>query len=54
VGETLRAHAQLARTDGKKLHVQVEVTRAQQPVFSGSFVCFVPPEHVFEGRQAAR
>jgi acyl-coenzyme A thioesterase PaaI-like protein len=54
VGETLRARAELSGSEGKKLRVQVEVLRGEQAVFSGSFVCFVPAQHVFDGKQAQR
>lgn len=54
VGQTLRARARAAAPDGKKLRVAVEVVRDQEPVFSGSFVCFVPPQHVLDGKQAGR
>lgn len=52
VGDTLRAQAQREAPDGKKLRVAVEVLRGAEPVFRGSFVCFVPAQHVFEPRQA--
>jgi acyl-coenzyme A thioesterase PaaI-like protein len=54
VGETLTARARSAAPDGKKLRVTVEVTRGEEPVFSGSFVCFVPGQHVLDARQAQR
>ena len=54
VGETLTARATSAAPDGKKLRVTVEVTRGEEPVFSGSFVCFVPAQHVLDARQAQR
>jgi acyl-coenzyme A thioesterase PaaI-like protein len=54
VGETLRARARSAPPEGKKLRVTVEVVRGQEPVFSGSFVCFVPAQHVLDGKQAVR
>lgn len=54
VGETLTARAQSAVPDGKKLRVAVEVTRGAEPVFSGSFVCFVPAQHVLDARQVRR
>jgi acyl-coenzyme A thioesterase PaaI-like protein len=65
VGETLRAEARFLRREGKKHHVQVRVTRVAEargqgteapagshapvPVFEGTFVCFVPAQHVLGG-----
>jgi acyl-coenzyme A thioesterase PaaI-like protein len=46
VGETLLATARVSRTDGKKHHVDVQVSRGLDRVFEGSFVCFVPSQHV--------
>ena len=48
VGERLRATAQLARVEGKKHFVEVEVLRGADPVLRGSFVCFVPAAHVLD------
>jgi uncharacterized protein (TIGR00369 family) len=46
VGDTLRAQARLRTVEGKKHVVEVEVKAAQTVVFSGTFVCFVPRQHV--------
>lgn len=52
VGDVLRAQAQSQGTEGKKHKVDVEVLRGEEAVFRGSFVCFVPPNHVLDGKQA--
>jgi acyl-coenzyme A thioesterase PaaI-like protein len=60
VGERLLARAQLASSDGKRRHVDVQVTRSsadaaagsEEQVFTGSFVCFVPTRHVLDVRAA--
>jgi acyl-coenzyme A thioesterase PaaI-like protein len=54
VGDVLRAQAQCQGAEGKKQKVDVEVLRGEEPVFRGSFVCFVPPNHVLDGKQAQR
>jgi acyl-coenzyme A thioesterase PaaI-like protein len=46
VGQRLRATAQLARIEGKKHVVDVDVQCGDQSVLRGSFVCFVPAAHV--------
>ena len=46
VGDSLCATARLARVEGKKHFVEVEVLRGADSVFFGTFVCFVPPTHV--------
>jgi acyl-coenzyme A thioesterase PaaI-like protein len=51
VGDHLRAAAQRVRVEGKKHFVEVEVSRAEQCVFRGTFVCFVPAAHVLAGRE---
>lgn len=50
VGDRLRATAQRVRVEGKKHFVDVEVARGEQPVFRGTFVCFVPAAHVLAAR----
>jgi acyl-coenzyme A thioesterase PaaI-like protein len=50
VGERLRASARLLRVEGKKHIVEVDVARGAQSVLRGSFVCFVPAEHVLVRR----
>jgi acyl-coenzyme A thioesterase PaaI-like protein len=51
VGDTLSAHARLRAVEGKKHIVDVEVKAAQNAVFSGTFVCFVPRQHVLLARR---
>ncbi len=50
VGETLVADARCSPPEGKKLPVVVTVWRrdasSQEPVFSGTFVCFTLARHV--------
>lgn len=46
VGERLLATARLAGVDGKRQNVEVVVTRADERVLEGTFVCFVPRQHV--------
>jgi acyl-coenzyme A thioesterase PaaI-like protein len=53
VGDTLSAHARLRGVEGKKHIVDVEVKGAHDVVFSGTFVCFVPRQHVLLARRAA-
>nr|MDO8085951.1 hotdog domain-containing protein [Candidatus Sigynarchaeum springense] len=50
-GEKAIATARLARVDGKKQVVAVEVRREGDLVFEGEFTCFVPPKHVLGGAQ---
>lgn len=50
VGDKLRASARVTSVEGKRQQVEVKVTRAGSSVFEGTFVCFVPPRHVLEGR----
>lgn len=56
VGETLVAEGRLQEAEGRKLPVEVVVTRAGQggedereTVAEGRFVCFVPESHVLDG-----
>lgn len=46
VGETVRAEAQTDNDSGKKKSVHVRVTRAEEVVFEGEFICFVLEKHV--------
>ena len=46
VGETLVAEAKVEEDTGKKKVVPVVVYRDQEPVFTGTFTCFVLPQHV--------
>jgi uncharacterized protein (TIGR00369 family) len=48
-GENVVATARLARVDGKKQIVSVEVRRNVDLVFEGEFTCFTPPRHVLGG-----
>ena len=48
VGEALEADAVVGEEDGRKRRVDVEVTRAGEPVFRGTFQCFVPDGHVLD------
>ncbi len=48
-GDKVVATARLARVDGKKQIVAVEVRRNGDLVFEGEFTCFVPPRHVLGG-----
>jgi acyl-coenzyme A thioesterase PaaI-like protein len=50
VGETMRASARVQAVDGKKQRVDVEVRVQERTVFTGSFVCFVPAQHVLSPR----
>ena len=46
VGDTLIAEAKVEEDAGKKKVVPVVVFRDQEPVFNGTFTCFVLPQHV--------
>ena len=46
VGETVCAKANLAREEGKKKIVEVNVERGEETVFTGEFICFIPEKHV--------
>ncbi len=58
VGDVLLASASVARVEGKKHFVEVEVSRVglaaaeSRQVFQGTFVCFVPAQHVLASRGA--
>lgn len=45
-GDVLIAEAQLVRTDGKKLIVDVNVKRNEDIIFTGEFICFTPAKHI--------
>ena len=49
VGETLIADATVETNEGKKRPVIVSVKRGEEPVFEGTFTCFVLDRHVLEG-----
>jgi acyl-coenzyme A thioesterase PaaI-like protein len=46
VGDRLVAEAKVEEDAGKKKVVPVVVFRDQEPVFNGTFTCFVLPQHV--------
>ena len=46
VGDILTAEAQLSKTEGKKLFVQVDIKRHDDIVFSGEFICFTPEKYI--------
>ena len=46
VGETVTAEASVVEQAGKKRIVRLTVVRADEPVFEGSFTCFVLDKHV--------
>lgn len=50
-GDRLRAIARLERVEGKRQRVMAEVFCGEQRVFEGTFVCFVPAQHVLAGRR---
>jgi acyl-coenzyme A thioesterase PaaI-like protein len=50
VGERLVARAVVEETDGRKRRVRVDVLRGEEPVMSGSFLCFILDRHVLEGK----
>jgi len=47
-GERLKATARVVRRDGRKSRVEVDVTRGEERVFSGSFLCVTPARHVLD------
>jgi len=47
-GERLEATARVVRRDGRKSRVEVDVTRGEERVFSGSFLCVTPARHVLD------
>lgn len=48
-GQTMIAFAKVISEKGKKREVEVTVKRGEEPVFSGSFTCFVLETHVLGG-----
>ena len=51
-GESVRATAHLAREEGKKKIVEVQVERGGDVVFTGEFICFIPAQHVLAPRES--
>jgi uncharacterized protein (TIGR00369 family) len=47
-GERLEATARVVDRNGRRSRVQVEVTRGEERVFSGSFLCVTPARHVLD------
>ena len=45
-GDVLIAEAQLVRTEGKKIIVDVNVKRNEDIIFTGEFICFTPEKHI--------
>ena len=45
-GETVVAEARIETKEGRKLSAEVQVDRAQEAVFKGTFSCFVLDKHV--------
>ena len=48
VGEEITARAEVKESKGKKQIVAVTVTRDDDPVFEGTFTCFVLDKHVLD------
>lgn len=48
VGDKVVADAHVDRRDGKKIFVQVKVSRGEDVVFEGEFTCFTPSKHVLD------
>ena len=46
VGERLTAEARVTESEGRKQQVEVVVRRRDEPVMSGTFRCYVTPQHV--------
>lgn len=46
VGEKMKAEATVAKTEGRKSEVNVEVKVGDQKVFAGTFLCFTLDKHV--------
>jgi len=46
VGEKMRAEATVAKTEGRKSEVNVEVKVGDLKVFAGTFLCFTLDKHV--------
>ncbi len=51
VGDTLRAEADLERSEGKKRFVRVVVRRGEDAVLEGEFLCLVPDTHVLDAKR---
>lgn len=45
-GDTLIAEANLLKKEGKKLIVKVDITRFDEIVFRGEFICFTPEKYI--------
>ncbi len=50
VGDVLTAVAELVRVEGKRRFVRGRVSRGDDVVLEGDFVCAVPARHVLDGR----
>ena len=48
VGEALKAEATLLDQEGNKKIVTVDVSRGQETVLTGEFICFTPAQHVLD------
>jgi uncharacterized protein (TIGR00369 family) len=48
VGDVVTAEANVEKAEGKKHSVKVNVYRDAEPVFEGSFTCFILTAHVLE------
>ena len=48
IGETMKAHAIVNKTEGKKSEVNVEVSVGKQKVFIGVFTCYSLEKHVLQ------
>ena len=48
VGETMKAEAIIAKTDGRKTEVNVDVKVDDKKVLTGSFICYTLEKHVFD------
>ena len=51
VGEIVTARALMSPSEGKKRMVSVTVYRDDEPVFTGTFTCFVLDQHVLRSRE---
>lgn len=51
VGEELTAVAEVEAREGKKARVAVEVLSGEGAVFTGTFSCFIPDQHVLTARR---
>lgn len=48
-GASVIARAKVTATNDRKHEVEVEASVGSERVFEGTFVCFVPEQHVLEG-----